>query len=125
MVKNTATTQTATQITNKLPPDVDPLVSLPISDDIVEDILRRVIAMAPGFTAALAKQVEEGVRADWGGQRAYIGQRRGDVRNERNAAIRADFYMRGEHFGLLERRYGLSKKQLYRIVYHQPLETPP
>ena len=120
MVKPTA--PKATQITNQLPPDVDPLVSLPISDDIVDDILRRVIAMAPGFTAALAKQVEEGVRADWGGQRAYIGQRRGDIRNERNAAIRADFYMRGEHIGLLQRRYKLGRLQIWRIL-NQPLES--
>jgi len=118
MVKNTA----PTQITNKLPPDVDPLVSLPISDDIVEDILRRVIAMAPGFTAALAKKVEEGVRADWGGQKAYIGKRPGDVRNDRNAAIRKDFYMRGLHVGALCRVYKLTRVQIWRII-NQPLES--
>jgi Mor family transcriptional regulator len=114
------TAKPTTEITNTLPLDL--AEGLTLSDDIVEDILRRVIAMAPGFSAALAKQIEEGVRADWGGQQAYIGKRQGDQRNERNAAIRRDFYMHGMHIGALCRVYKLTRVQIWRIV-NQPLES--
>lgn len=40
--------------------------------DIVEVILQRVIAMAPGFSAALARQIEAEVKAQYGGQRLFV-----------------------------------------------------
>lgn len=43
-----------------------------LEPDIVQEVLRRVIAMAPGFSAALAKQIEQEVKADLGGRRLYV-----------------------------------------------------
>lgn len=87
----------------------------PNENDIIDDILRRVIAMAPGFSAALAVQIDKEARAKWGGDRPYIGIRSGAGTSSRNAAIKRD-YLAGEHIPLLERRYGLGKSRLWEII---------
>ena len=38
-------------------------------------MLARVVAMAPGFSAALASQIEQELRTGYGGQRLYINKR--------------------------------------------------
>lgn len=43
--------------------------------DIVAVLLARVIAMAPGFSAALAGQIEQQIRAEYGGLRVRIPKR--------------------------------------------------
>lgn len=43
--------------------------------DIVAVLLGRVIAMAPGFSAALASQIEQQMRAEFGGLRVRIPKR--------------------------------------------------
>ena len=43
--------------------------------DIVSIMLQRVIAMAPGFSAALALQIEQQLRAEYGGLRVRIPKR--------------------------------------------------
>jgi hypothetical protein len=43
--------------------------------DIVAVLLARVIAMAPGFSAALASQIEQDMRAEFGGLRVRIPKR--------------------------------------------------
>lgn len=40
--------------------------------DIVALILQRVIEMAPGFSQALATQIEARVKAEFGGKRVYV-----------------------------------------------------
>ena len=87
----------------------------PNENDIIDDILRRVIAMAPNFSAALAAQVDREARKQWGGDRPYISVRSGAGTSSRNAAIKRD-YRAGEHIPLLERRYGLSKSRLWEII---------
>jgi Mor family transcriptional regulator len=84
-------------------------------DDIVCDILRRVVALSPAFTAALAAQVDRQVREHWGGDRPYIARRAGEGTSSRNAAIRRD-HRNGERIGLLCRRYGLSRQRIYQIL---------
>jgi Mor family transcriptional regulator len=90
-------------------------VSEPNENDIIDDILRRVIAMAPGFSEALAAQIDKEARAQWGGDRPYISLRRGDGRSTRNANIKRD-YLAGERVPLLERRYGLSARQIWNVI---------
>lgn len=84
-------------------------------DDIVADILRRVAALTPGFTAALAAQVDKDVRAHWGRDRCYIARRAGEGNSQRNAAIRRD-HRNGERIGLLCRRYRLSRQRIHQIL---------
>ena len=83
-------------------------------NDLVDDILMRVIAMAPGFSAAIAAQVANETRDRWGGDRVYI-QRKGGTLSTRNANIKRD-HQAGERIPFLERRYGLSKARLWAII---------
>lgn len=87
----------------------------PNENDIIDDILRRVIALAPGFSAAIAAQIEAEARKQWGGDRPYIGKRSGMGTSARNEAIKRD-YLNGEHFHLMERRYGLCRSRLNEII---------
>lgn len=87
----------------------------PNENDIIDDILRRVIAMAPGFSAALAAQIDKETREQWGGDRPYISLRRGAGRSTRNELIKRD-YLAGERIPLLERRYSLSPRQIWRAI---------
>jgi Mor family transcriptional regulator len=87
-------------------------------DDIIDDVLRRVIALAPGFSAALAKQIAGEVRHEWAGETSriyYVARRDEDVRSKRNAAIVRD-YLAGERIALLERRYTLSGRRILQII---------
>ncbi len=85
-------------------------------DDIVVDILRMVIQMAPTFSQALAAQVEHQIKERWGGDRPYIPKPRLRMaQSQRNDAIRRD-YLAGERIGLLERRYGLKKTRIWEIL---------
>lgn len=83
-------------------------------NDLIDDILMRVIALTPGFSAAVAAQVASETRDRWGGDRVYI-QRKGDTLSSRNASIKRD-HAAGERIPLLERRYGLSKARLWQII---------
>jgi len=84
-------------------------------DDIVADILQRVVAITPGFTAALAAQVDRDVRDLWGGDRPYIARRAGEGSSQRNAAIRRD-WRAGERIGYLVRKYGLTRQRIHQIL---------
>ena len=88
---------------------------LPSEHDIIDDILATVIAMAPGFSAAIAKQVDKQVRDKWAGDRPYIAKRSGQGSSQRNAQIKAD-YLKGERIALLERRYKVSRSRLWQII---------
>lgn len=85
------------------------------SDDIVQDMLALVLSLAPGFTQALADQVEAEVRQRWGGDRPYIARRRGEGNSARNSRIKAD-YLRGERIGYLSRHYDLSERRILQIL---------
>lgn len=87
-------------------------------EDIVDDVLRRVIEMAPGFSEALARQIARDVRHEWAGETSrvcYIARRDDEVRSRRNEAIRRD-YLAGERIGLLSRRYHLSERRILQIL---------
>ena len=83
--------------------------------DIIDDLLAHVIALSPGFSAAIAKQVDKAVREGWAGDRPYIAKRSGEGSSQRNALIKAD-YLKGERMALLERRYKLSRSRLWEII---------
>ena len=88
------------------------------NDDIIDDVLRRVIEMAPEFSAALALQIAHDVRHEWAGDKArilYIARREEDVRSARNEAILRD-YKCGERLALLERRYQLTQRRILQII---------
>jgi Mor family transcriptional regulator len=85
------------------------------ADDFVCDVLRLMRQLLPKITDELAAQADAALRERWGGDRPYIARRSGEGRSDRNDRIRRD-YLAGERFELLERRYGLSQRQLIRVV---------
>ena len=88
------------------------------NDDIIDDVLRRVIEMAPGFSAALVAQIAQATRHEWAGEKIrifYIARHDDGVRSLRNEAILRD-HQKGERLGLLERRYKLSKRHILRVL---------
>ncbi|MCR6700867.1 MAG: hypothetical protein NVV68_06845 [Dokdonella sp.] len=85
--------------------------------DIVSDLLQRILSR---FTlpADLVADVERDVRRDWGGDRPYIakqGELGRRLRSAREERIRAE-HRRGEHVGILARRWGLSIRRIQQIV---------
>lgn len=92
--------------------------------DLVSDILRRVVAVAPPRIAEQLglklTEIEIQVRQDWGGERHYIARRRDDPAaqqhiSRRNAQIRRE-YQAGERIPLLARRHGLTERHVRRIL---------
>jgi Mor family transcriptional regulator len=90
------------------------------SDDIVRDILARVVQMAQhgegGFTDAMAEQIERQVKADWGGTEPYIRHDVESRRIERNDKIQSLWDQGHRDVRQLATRFGLSTKQVRRIV---------
>lgn len=87
-------------------------------EDLCESILRQCMAMAPGFTAAVAAAVDQRVRAEWGNTRAHITSTLGGkdaAFNARNAALMRD-WQRGERIELLARRYQISRRRVEQII---------
>lgn len=58
--------------------------------DVVAYTLQMVVAMAPGFSAALVRQIEERVRADLGGRRLYVPKRGKHLTPEQRDAVYRD-----------------------------------
>lgn len=89
------------------------------SDDIVRDILARVVEAAQqhgGFDDMLAVQIEKQVRADWGGTEPYVAHGLQDRIAERNDKIQ-EVWDEGCHdVRQLAVRFRLSPKQIKRIV---------
>ena len=93
-----------------------PVVAFEPSDnDIIDDILARVIALSPAFEAHLAHQVSQEAREQWGGDRPYVARKVGQGYSARNESIKRD-YLAGEHMHLLERRYGIKRSRLWEII---------
>lgn len=92
---------------------------IPDENDMVADLLRLVISMAPAFgialeaQAQLAEQVNIEARNRWGGDRPYI-QRIGG-RSQRNDAIRRD-HEAGERTAYLARKYQLTERRIIQIL---------
>ena len=117
MVKTEAPTPTTAKTAPRPAPQREPMAPAfsPSEGDIIDDILARVIAMAPGFQAAIALQISREAREHWGGDRPYISRALGQGRSQRNDSIKQD-HRAGAHIHLLERRYGLKRSRLWEII---------
>ncbi len=88
---------------------------VPAHDDFVADVVRIIGIVTPSVSADHLRAIEAKIRADWGGDRPYIGRRVGDVRNERNEQIRRDI-RHGASISLVCRRYDVSRSTVYRAL---------
>jgi len=112
-------TTVKTQKTNVSVTDV--LQSVPVTEDVIEYTLACALALSPpemraDIRAHIALHASAQVRRVFGGDRMYISQRAGEGKSSRNANIKRDYWQLGEHIPLLERRYGLSTRQLWYII---------
>lgn len=97
---------------------VDLLATTEPVDDIVRDILQRVVARLGDVPANIPLEVEAEIRRDWGGDRPYIAKagEAGKVqRSQRETAIRAE-HQRGVHVNALARKWGIGIRQVQRIL---------
>ena len=112
---------TATQAKAETLPDIAALQSVPVTEDVIEYTIACALALSPpelrtAVRAHIALHASAQVRRVFGGDRMYISKRPGEGNSERNAAIKRDYWQRGEHIPLLERRYGLGARQLWYII---------
>ena len=88
-------------------------------DDIVLDILSRVaeaVSRTGRFDDTLADQIEQQVRQEWGGSDLYISHGKADRIARRNDKIQALWDGGNKDARLLATRFGLSVKQILRII---------
>jgi Mor family transcriptional regulator len=137
MVKKATATATPADLLAE--PANEPVIGNPITaiaapefvaapDDLIDDVLDAVLQMAPAFCAALAQhrdqlqalahKISEQKHREYEGERVYIPTTTQAARRERsarNAAILRD-HQNGERMALLERRYGLGRTALWKII---------
>lgn len=85
--------------------------------DLINDILERLAKMLPAetLTETISRDLEQAIRAYYGGDRLYIAKN-GDDLSERNEAIRSD-WLNGERIPLIARRYKISRVHVWRILH--------
>ena len=112
---------TATQAKPETLPDIAALQSVPVTEDVIEYTIACALALSPPAMRAelrthIAQHASQQARRVFGGDRMYISKRAGEGKSTRNADIKRDYWQRGEHIPLLERRYGLSARQIWYII---------
>ena len=95
--------------------DVSALREVEHTDDIVDYTLRCIAAVSAGVDASVLDAAEQQVREQFGGERVYVGKRRGQGLVERNAEIRR-LYARGERVAFIARKFGLSRFRVHAIL---------
>jgi len=92
--------------------------------DFLEDMKTRLVEQLHGLgitieTAGMvAAELLDGIKQDYEGERVYISRSSEVARcqmSARNRSIIRD-WKAGERAGLLARRYGVSRAQIYRII---------
>ncbi len=87
-------------------------------DDIVDDVIRRLVEQLPDMSVDVALRIAKEVRHDWAGEYSricYIAKITDSMRSQRNDAIVRD-YLAGERISFLSRRYNLSERRIKQIL---------
>lgn len=86
-----------------------------LEPDIVELVLQKVIAMAPGFSAALARQIEMEVKAEHGGKRVFVPKGAKRLTPEQREALFKDGLtsMSTEE---ITQKHKISRSTMYRAM---------
>lgn len=83
--------------------------------DVVAYTLQMVIAMAPGFSAALAKKIEERVKGEYGGRRLFLPKGSKRLTPEQRQAVYQDGLTAKTDATILQ-DHQISKTTLWRIM---------
>jgi Mor family transcriptional regulator len=83
--------------------------------DVVAYTLQMVISMAPTFSAALAKQIEEQVKAQFGGRRLFLPKGAKRLTPEQRQAVFKDGITNMEDAEIIK-KHNISNTTLWRIM---------
>lgn len=83
--------------------------------DIVLLVLQKVIEMAPGFSAALAKQIEQEVKEKHGGQRVFVPKGARRMSDTERLAVYQDGLTNMETQEISS-KHNVSRSTIYRIM---------
>lgn len=83
--------------------------------DVVAYTLQCVIAMAPGFSTALAKQIEEQVKAEFGGRRLFLPKGAKRLTPEQRQAVFTDGLTKMPTEEIVE-KHNVSRRTIYRVM---------
>lgn len=92
--------------------------------DLVSDIFQRIAEKHAKLPAKVAREVEQEVRSDWGGERHYIakvGESGKAQLAERDRQIVREHH-NGDHDELIARRHGITVKRVRQILACVPRE---
>ena len=93
----------------------DPFRFQDLEPDIVALVLQRVLAMAPGFSEALARQIEQEVKEQHGGKRMFVPKGSKRKTPEERQAIVADGLTDMSTEDLIK-KHKISVSTLYRAM---------
>lgn len=93
--------------------------------DIVVVILRQVIQMAPQFSEALARQIEQGIKAEYGGRRVRIPKDKKHATEQARTQVFQDIVGTTLSNDEIQRKHGISRSTLYRYVKRGSPEPKP
>ena len=83
--------------------------------DVVAYTLQCVLAMAPGFSAALAKQIEEQVKAEFGGRRLFLPKGAKRLTPEQRQAVFEDGLSNMSNDEIIK-KHKISRRTIYNVM---------
>jgi Mor family transcriptional regulator len=83
--------------------------------DVVAYTLQMVISMAPGFSATLAKQIEDQVKSEYGGRRLFLPKGAKRLTPEQRADVYQDGLTTMPTDAIVE-KHQIHRATLYRIM---------
>ena len=86
-----------------------------LEPDIVALVLQKVIEMSPGFSQSLARQIEQDIRAQHGGQRLFVPKGSKRLSPEQRKAVFHDGLTKLSNEEIAE-KHKVSKTTLWRIM---------
>ncbi len=86
-----------------------------LEPDIVALVLQKVIEMSPGFSQALARQIEQEVKDKHGGQRVFIPKGAKRLTPEQREAVFKDGLSSMDNEEII-RKHNISRRTIYRVM---------
>lgn len=86
-----------------------------LEPDIVALVLQRVIAMSPGFSQALARQIEQEVKEQYGGQRLFLPKGAKRLTAEQRNQVYQDGLSSMSNEAISE-KHKISRRTIYNIM---------
>lgn len=81
-------------------------------DDLVRDILLRVMATSESFSEDQAQQIEQQIRHDWGGERVVVAKKMHKAEDRKKVVARVVQHKIPP--GIVARQSGIGRATLYR-----------